>query len=209
MDKTKRKILSTSRVLFNKKGFGNVTIRMIALQLKMSSGNLNYHFKRRDDILEALYFEMVEVFDNRVKQLGASEITLEMVKGDVTSSLTRMIEYRFFWTDLYNLLRLNERIKIHFENIYQRRYEGYKLLFELLQKKNVLKDFQFKKESRFLIERMIGYSNTWLYNSFVYDLKINEDYIESQADNLLGMLYPYLTDSGRSQYQTLFPKYFE
>ena len=159
--------------------------------------------------MEALYFEMVEVFDNRVKQLGASEITLEMVKGDVTSSLTRMIEYRFFWTDLYNLLRLNERIKIHFENIYQRRYEGYKLLFELLQKKNVLKDFQFKKESRFLIERMIGYSNTWLYNSFVYDLKINEDYIESQADNLLGMLYPYLTDSGRSQYQTLFPKYFE
>ena len=54
----------------------------------------------------------------------------------------------------------------------------------------------------------MGFSNTWLYNSFIYDLEVNEDYIESQADNLLGMLYPYLSDLGKSQYRNLFPKYF-
>jgi len=208
MNETKRKILSASRVLFNEKGFSHVTIRMIALELHMSSGNLNYHFKKREDILEALYFEMVEVFDTRLQQLGTKEIELETVKEDVVSSLKRMIAYRFFWTDLYNLLRLSQKIKSHFQKVHDERYKGYDFLFKHLINKGIMQDFQFKNECDFLIKRMIGFSNTWLYNSFIYDLEINEDYIESQADNLLGMLYPYLTDMGKNQYRELFPKYF-
>jgi AcrR family transcriptional regulator len=42
---------------------------MIALELNMSSGNLNYHFKKREDIFEALYFEMVLEFDERIESL--------------------------------------------------------------------------------------------------------------------------------------------
>ncbi|WP_299254877.1 TetR/AcrR family transcriptional regulator [uncultured Aquimarina sp.] len=209
MSKTRLRILSVSRNLFNENGFSNVTIRMIALKLKMSSGNLNYHFKKREHILEALYFEMVEVFDIRIKQLDNKEITLEIVKENVFLSLKRMIEYRFFWTDLYNLLNLNVKIKNHFENAYKERFKGYELLFKILNEKEILSNFEFSRESHFLIERMIGFSNTWLYNSFIYNLEIDNDYIESQAENLLGMLYPYFTDLGKSQYKNVFPKFFE
>lgn len=209
MNKTRTKILLVSKVLFNEKGYSNVTIRMIALKLNMSSGNLNYHFQKREDILEALYFEMVEVFDNRVKQLGNDQIALETIKEDVEVSLKRMIEYRFFWTDLYNLVRLNEKIKSHFENAYKERFKGYEFLFKFLIGKGIMRDFEFKKEHHFLIERMIGYSNTWLYNSFIYDVEINEDYIELQSANILQMLYPYFTESGKKQYKSLFPDFFE
>ncbi|QKX06172.1 TetR/AcrR family transcriptional regulator [Aquimarina sp. TRL1] len=209
MSNTKAKILSVSRDLFNEKGFSNVTIRMIALKLNMSSGNLNYHFKKREDILETLYFEMVENFDNRVKELGTREISLQTIKEDVVESLNRMFENRFFWTDLYYLVRLNEKIRNHFLNVYRKRFNGYKYLFEDLKGKGVLRNFEFEKESDFLIERMLGYSNTWLYNSFIYEVQINKDYIESISENLLGMLYPYLTDLGRSQYNILFPDFSE
>ncbi|WP_034243427.1 TetR/AcrR family transcriptional regulator [Aquimarina atlantica] len=209
MKNTKSNILSTSKHLFNQQGYSNVTIRMIALELKISSGNLNYHFKKREDILEALYFEMVEAFDARVKQLGDKQITLETVKEDILLSLNRMVEYRFFWTDLYNLLRLNKKIKSHFQNVYHNRLKGYEYLFDVLIEKNLMRDFEFSKESQFLIERMISYSNTWLYNSFIYNKSINEDYIELQSTNLLVMLYPYLTNRGKHQYQKLLPNYFE
>jgi len=99
MKDTKRKILDTARSLFNDFGFGNVTIRMIALKLKMSSGNLNYHFKTREEILEALYFEMVADFDDRIARLGGQEITLQSMKEDISQSLQRMIDFRFIWTD--------------------------------------------------------------------------------------------------------------
>mgnify|MGYP001791312337 CR=1 FL=1 len=208
MNKTKKRILSVSRVMFNEKGYSNVTIRMIALQLNMSSGNLNYHFKKREDILEALYFEMVEVFDDRVKNISSTEISLETIKNDIIESLFRMIEYRFFWTDLYNILRLNEKLKKHFLNAYQERFNGYKYLFKDIQEKGILDSFRFESERDFLIERMIDYSNTWLYNSLIYEIEINKGYVASRSENLMGMLYPYLTDLGKSQYKMVFPKLF-
>ncbi len=125
MPKTKKRILDAARTLFNEYGFSQVTIRMIALELDMSSGNLNYHFKKREDILEALYFEMVAVFDQRVEGVGASPITLETVKKDVGESLERMIAYRFFWTDLYYLLRRHPNIKKHFFKAAEARKKGY------------------------------------------------------------------------------------
>lgn len=200
---TKSKILTEARNLFNEMGYSNVTIRMIALQLKMSSGNLNYHFKTREDILEALYFEMVETFDARIEQLGEHEITLETIAQDMYKSLDRMIAYRFFWTDLYNLLRSNEKIKAHFEGVYSSRYKGYEFLFEYLHQKGIIRDFEFTSERQFLIERMIGFSNTWLYNSFIYDITVDDNYIRHQTTNLLMMLYPYFTDFGKKQYGEL------
>jgi len=180
---------------------------MIASELKMSSGNLNYHFKKREDILEALYFEMVEVFDDRIKHLGDSEITLETIKEDIYHSLERMIEYRFFWTDLYNLLRLSKKIKTHFENVHEHRFRGYMYLFDHLYKTGVMNRFELKKEKEFLIDRMIGFSNTWLYNSAIYEKNIDEAYIEEQTNNLMAILYPYFTENGKALYRKLVPAF--
>jgi len=181
---------------------------MIAQELKISSGNLNYHFKRREDILEALYFEMVSEFDSRVKQLNEREITFETVKEDVQFSMQRMVEYHFFWTDLYNLLQLNNKIKLHFVKVYKNRFKGYQFLFSTLIGKEYLQSFELINESHFLIERMIDFSNTWIYNSHLYQKEINQNYIELQSNNLLFMLYPYLTDLGKIEYKKLVPDCF-
>jgi len=201
MKDTKRKILDTARSLFNDFGFGNVTIRMIALKLKMSSGNLNYHFKTREEILEALYFVMVADFDDRIARLGGQEITLQSMKEDISQSLQRMIDFRFIWTDLYNLLRLNSSIKPHFESVHFKRVEGYEFLIDYLNEKGMIREFEFASERQFLIERMIGFSNTWLYNSFIYDVVIDEAYVHHQTNALFSMIYPYLTDSGKAEFK--------
>ena len=146
---------------------------------------------------------MVEVFDKRVNQLIVNKITLKTIKNDVFICLKRMIEYRFIWTDLYNLTRENSKIKVHFEGAYQERFKGYDFFFDYLNKKHIRRNFEFKKDSQYLIQRMISYSDTWLYNSFIYNININDQYIELQSNNLLSMLYPYLTDSGKSGYNSL------
>lgn len=208
MKNRRQNILSASLKLFNKLGYSNVTIRMIALELKISSGNLNYHFKKREDILEALYFEMVSEFDVRIENLGETKFSLETIKKDIELSMHRMVEYQFFWTDLYILLRLNDKIRLHFEEVYKKRFKGYEILFNSLIEMNIMESFELTKESQFLIERMIGFSNTWLYNSFLYRKKNNQNYIETQSDNLLFMLYPYLTDFGKTEYKRLVPGCF-
>jgi len=205
MKNTRQKILDKARKLFNDLGYSQVTIRMIAIELNMSSGNLNYHFRKREDILEALYFEMVEPFDKRVALLDDQHITLDLMKTDIQSSMKRMIEYRFFWSDLYYLLRSNKKMKAHFTAVKEKRIGGYKYVFDVFLNANILKKSSFENEYNLLIDRMIDYSNTWLYASILYDKNHNEDeLIENASCQLLSLLYPYLTNSGQEVFKSLF-----
>ena len=208
MKKTKQKILDQARRLFNDLGYSQVTIRMIAAELSMSSGNLNYHFRKREDILEALYFEMVEVFDRRIQGLEDQKLSLELMRSDVQSSMVRMVDYRFFWTDLYYILKSNQKIKAHFEEAKQARMDGYYFTFDSLISQKIIKPASFPKEYAFLMERMIDYSNTWIYSSVLYENeKRMGELIEKASFQLLTMLYPFLTDSGREEFRRLYPAF--
>jgi AcrR family transcriptional regulator len=209
MSNRKTNILVASRTLFNQQGFSNVTIRMIAQELKISSGNLNYHYKKREDIFEALYFEMVSEFDKRIEDLTNIEVTIAQVRDDIESSMKRMLDYQFFWTDLYNLQQVSDRVSKHFQGVYQNRIAGCFLLFEKMQQQGLMKASSFKFEYKFLAERMINFGNTWLYNSSLYQKEISTDYITLQSNNLLSLLYPYLTDLGENEYKRLVPDYFK
>jgi AcrR family transcriptional regulator len=202
-------ILSTAKRMFNAQGYKHVTIRMIAQELNISSGNLNYHFKKREDILDALYFEMVAVFDERVQQFTKNEINLVHIQKDVYLSMLRMVEYSFFWTDLYSLLQKNEQIKTHFIKVYDERVEAYNILFKKLIDKGILQEMTFEKQSQFLIESMINFSNSWLYNSYVNDKKVDKKYINRQSYNLLAILFPYFTTLGKKEFEDIFSEYFD
>jgi AcrR family transcriptional regulator len=210
MKNTREKILDTARSLFNKLGYSQVTIRMIASEMSISSGNLNYHFKKKEDILEALYFEMVENFDKRVEEVESKTISLELMKEEISTSMQRMMAYRFFWADLYFLFTSSPSIKKHFTEVRKGRLAGYHFVFQQLEKQKVLKEPSFSREFEFLIKRMLDYSNTWLYASIIYPDKVKKTQLIDEATfQLLSLLYPYLTKSGKGQFKVLFPEFFK
>ena len=202
MSKTKLRILNSARLLFNANGFNQVTIRMIALELGMSSGNLNYHFKTREEILEALYFEMVSAFDQRVSELPELKVSFKQIKNDITTSMVRMLDYQFFWTNLHQLLRDFPKVNAHFQSVYTKRIEGMLYLLHLLNKENWLREEEVAQEFNYLAKRMVDYGNTWLYASQLY-ASSNEKGIEldNHVMQYLHMLYPYLTKVGKKQFE--------
>jgi AcrR family transcriptional regulator len=208
MTKKKQLILDTARNLFNQKGFSQVTIRMIAQELNMSSGNLNYHFKKREEIFEALYFEMVLVFDERVENLAQTKVSIAQIRNDIEQSMHRMIDYQFFWTDLYNLLSVSDKVKAHFEKAYLHRIEGCFLLFEKLKQEGLMRSSSFDLEYSFLAERMVNFGNTWLYSSGLYSRKFDQKLLAHQTNSLLSMLYPFFSKKGQAEFELLLPDYF-
>lgn len=50
----KAEILSTAKDLFNTRGYNEVSMRNIADALEISVGNLTYHFKKKEDLVEAV-----------------------------------------------------------------------------------------------------------------------------------------------------------
>ncbi|WNJ18355.1 TetR/AcrR family transcriptional regulator [Pontibacter sp. G13] len=198
MSKKRQLILDTARTLFNQQGFAQVTIRMIAQELGMSSGNLNYHFKKRSDIFEALYFEMVGIFDRRVDELPNHTFTFEAIQSDIRTSMEVMVQYRFFWTDMHFLLKDHPNVRAHFEGAYQKRKAGYTYLFGQLRQLGLMLEPEFSRQFHDLGERMIAYSNTWIYASKLYlSSNISPEDIGYQSNQLLSMMYPYLSSQGK------------
>jgi AcrR family transcriptional regulator len=208
MGKKKKLILEAARTLFNERGYSQVTIRMIAIKLNMSSGNLNYHYKKREDIFEALYFEMVSEFDERIKYLPNIDVSIAQIRNDIEQSMRRMMEYKYFWTDLYNLLAVSDIVKKHFQEVYKNRIDGCLFLFENMKTQNLMYDSSFKFEYNFLAERMVNYGNTWLYSTGLYSSKLEQKAIGNQVNTLLTMLYPFLAPKGQNEFKNLLPEFF-
>lgn len=202
MSNTKKKILEVARNLFNEQSYGSVTIRMIAQELNMSSGNLNYHYKKREDIFEALYFEMVAEFEKRIKELPQKEISISQVREDIKQSMERMVLYKFFWTDLYNVLKISTKVNEHFIAAFGGRIQGCFLLFDELINLKLMKGISNEWERKFLAERMIDYGNTWLYSTGLYD-KQEQPNINYHVNAYLGLLYPYLTSKGKIEVEKI------
>lgn len=204
---TKNNIINKARALFNQHGFGQVTLRMIANELSMSCGNLNYHFKKREDILEVLYFEMAEVFDKRIESLTETELSIVHLYKEVETSMERMYIYRFFWTDIYNILRINPTIKEHFQSVYEQRIQGCLFLFQAFQAEGLLQAEKYKKEQQQLAEQLIHFGNTWWYGTALYAPNLTEN-IRKGANQYLAILYPYLTHKGQEELRGIMPQFF-
>lgn len=201
--KTKDKIIETAKYLFNQYGYWNVTIRMIASEMDISSGNLNYHYKKRADILEDLYFRMVAEFDYQAEQSKEKSITFRKIKEDIKIIMTSMMTYKFFWTDLYSLTNNFPKLHRHFSEAYRKRLGGYQFLFYFLRQKGFMKsDIEQTEQSR-LAERMIHFLDTWIFYSQIYGPNESIISIDKQADELLMNLYPYLTAEGKIEMDSI------
>lgn len=195
--------MDCAKTLFNTKGYRNVTIRMIAEELAMSSGNLNYHYKKREDILEALYFEMVAVFDKRVDGLIEVNFTIQQIYTDIFVSMERMVEYRFFWTDMYYILKEHTAIQSHFTNVYEKRKAGFLFLCHQLVKAGKMLTPMYKGQYADLAEQMITYGNTWIYSSLLYNEELTDNKIQESAGTMLNLIYPYLNKTCQEEVYVL------
>jgi len=67
MDESPRgRILQAAARLFGSRGFGRTTVRELAAEVGIQSGSLFHHFKSKDEILEAVMVEVIELNTGRM-----------------------------------------------------------------------------------------------------------------------------------------------
>ena len=209
MSGTKKRILAASRLMFNKHGYDQVTIRMIALKVNMSSGNLNYHYKKREDILEAIYFEMHDGFNKNGSDTIEGKTSILLIKHEIQMGMNRMLDYKFFWTDLYNILKVSSKVRDHFQEFHLKQREDCFKMFTRLMNQGLMMRPSFRMEHDFLAELMISFGNNWLYSTQLKETINFKESSEEKVEILLTILYPYLTFQGKNEFQLLFPTSFE
>ena len=205
MKKTKQTILETALLLFNSDGIAVVTLRTIANKMKISQGNLNYHFKKREDIIESLYFQLVENIDDSMEELKLqdSKNELKTLANILFTIMTSFYEYRFFLLDFVQIMRGNKKIKKHYAQLSVQREEQFSILFKLLVKKDLMRKEILQDEYNYLYKRFSILGNFWISEAEVQNSKLTKKMIASYSIILLQAIYPYLTLKGQKEYNSI------
>ncbi len=204
MKDTREKILHTALTLFNRQGLPRVTLRAIAKEMGISQGNLNYHYKKRDEIIEALYFQLVARIDMEMEKSAGEESPLEQLFEIMNRIMDSFYEYRFFLLDFVHIMRENGTIRQHYGKLSQKREKQFKLIFAGLVHGGLMRDASFAGEHQLLYKRFQILADFWMASAEAVEKTIDRDTVAAYAQLIAGELYPYLTNKGKEEFHRLF-----
>ncbi|GAB1856486.1 TetR/AcrR family transcriptional regulator [Flavobacteriaceae bacterium MHTCC 0001] len=203
MKDTKKRILQTALALFNSQGMAKITLRSIANEMGISQGNLNYHFKKRNDIIEALYFQIVESISNSIVTSNTAKTPLEAVFHISKTMLFTFYEYRFFLLDFVSIMRENSKIKAHYKQLMQQRALEFTELIDVLIENNLMRQNVFPNEYENLFKRFQILSDFWMSSVVIEKGHITEALVHQYSEIIHQTIFPYLTLKGQEMYKSL------
>jgi AcrR family transcriptional regulator len=119
--KTRDRILQTSLQLFNEYGEPRITTNHIADELDISPGNLYYHFRSKDEIIELLFQQFERRMDTALQTPARRVPDMEDMWLYLHLVFENIWEYRFLYRDLDNILGRNKKLRTHFRRILERK----------------------------------------------------------------------------------------
>jgi len=198
---TKQKILKASIQLFNTNGMANVRLQQIANEIGISPGNLAYHFRNKEAIVEAinddLYHEASEI-------LSTYRIFPNLMDFDnqLTKYLSFVQKYPFYFLDLLEIER-------HYPEIRSKRQVHISKMISQIRKR-----FDFNNQRGLIVDepRAGVYDSTanaiwilitfWAPQNIVRGVEVPIQ--TSQFKEMIwNQVYPYFTEKGIAEFEQL------
>jgi AcrR family transcriptional regulator len=209
--RTRERILETSLRLFNEQGEPNVTTSAIADELNISPGNLYYHFRNKDDIVNALF----EQYEREIDALLALPAGQRANVEDAWLFLHLLFEviwrHRFVYRDLSDLLTRNRRVETRFKAIVEHKTQAARLLCEGLAGAGELDATPYEIES--LATNMVVVATWWLSYEYVRNARRfgDADYqaaaLARGAFQVMALTAAYLRGDARALFERLARQY--
>lgn len=195
--------MDTALDLFNDKGLAQVSLRTIADELKISPGNLTYHFKRREEIIETLYYEFVAAVEERFSKSILTEVNLELVYELISILTETRLKYRFLMRDFTSLIAENQALKKHYSSLLKERRLQTQSIFTQLVKQKILRQPELSHEYEYLYDRIQILGNFWITSALMHGEKLTQSVIDRNFEMIWQLLYPYLTEKGKQSWLSL------
>ncbi|WP_084216275.1 TetR/AcrR family transcriptional regulator [Pseudonocardia spinosispora] len=107
------RILEASLELFNTHGFSSVTTNLIAEHLGISPGNLYYHFRNKEEIVDTIYLDMVASAKTGSELPMEGKLTPERMAAYYTGAMEVLWKYRSIIGDTQEILRRGSMASEH------------------------------------------------------------------------------------------------
>ena len=209
--RTAERILVSSLALFNRFGEPSVSTTMISAELRISPGNLYYHYPSKDELINTL-------FDQYQQALGALLAAADEVRDAEDAwfflhSLFELIwEYRFLYRDLNHLLSRNRHLETRFPDLLARKKAALRAIVDALaDAPAATADDQRARNA--IAASMVVLLTYWLSYEYVLQPRTAmepenaQDALLRGAYHVLGLLMPYLGGAARTQMLALIDAY--
>jgi AcrR family transcriptional regulator len=208
--RTAERILEVTLELFNRFGEPNVSTTLISAELRISPGNLYYHYPAKDELINAL-FDRYERALNELLPAAGEVANVE----DAWLFLHMLFElvwaHRFLYRDLNDLLSKNRRLETHFQFVLKNKGQAMQQLIDGLQRGGAL--VIDRREVEPLATSMVVLATYWLSYEYVRDpRRALEPETASLALNrgafhVLSLLVPHLEGASRAHLHELAGSY--
>lgn len=190
----RQEILETAKKLFNERGFNIVSTRDISEALGISKGNLTYHFKKKEDIMEAILLETT------YSPPPNAPTTLAEMDAFFLDMQQVVQENAFYFWHHAQLAQLSPKIREKQHSIYHSNVEKLMQALQTLNADGIVREEITTNEYSRLIDTLLLSIIYWMPFCELKQVKISDVSFRQQAWSIL---YPLLTHNGRNILMTI------
>ena len=204
---TRQRILDSALTMFNALGEPNVTTNHIADELEISPGNLYYHFRNKDDIIEQLFARFEERMDAALAAPQGRLPGLEDIWLQLHMVFECIWDYRFLHRDLVEILSRNRRLRLRFARILRRANEQAHTVMRGLVQAGIMR--ASKDELAATATNVLVIATFWLNYAAARGDKDEHAAIRDGIVQVMMLLAPFLRDAERVHLNTLTRSYLD
>lgn len=201
--KTREKIVQAALELFNEHGERAITTNHIAAHIGISPGNLYYHFRNKQEIVREIFKLYSSELLERFTPLQGKNEGLVLLKHYLSSIFTLMWKYRFFYSNLPDILQRDTELHREYIEVQERLQDN---LVKIIQVFIELDWLRIESQDvTFFVRTLHMIVCGWLsYQSAMSaNTKVTEQIIHQGMLQMIHVVKPRATELGQEQLQLL------
>lgn len=194
---TKEKIISTATKVFNQRGFSSVNLKELAEVLNISRGNLTYHFKNKDELLDAIVKEMWEkIGDGKNRTMVVP--SFENMHRQTQLYFDVQKNYAFLFLDIH--VQNHPIVRDQFKAMIERTIDDFHRMIAMGIQIGTMKEETIPGTYRSLAQ------SVWMVSFYWLSQQTTRDDVEEQdcGKAIWGLILPHLTDTGMTGFKNFF-----
>jgi len=185
----REKIIKAALELFNEFGTAKVSTNHICEKLSISPGNLYYHYRNKDEIIIAIFEEMINKWDQTPVP---KEANLKNLTHLYERTFQYLWDYRFIHREINFLYQSNKIFKEIFRKAQNKRLKQIEEFISKYLKAGIFKVIS-NVEIRYLARTIWFFSLYWMSYLETEGKPINEKSLKESISILSNIIKPYLS----------------
>ncbi len=199
---TQNLIIETAIQLFNDNGTKAISTNRIADECQLSRGNLHYHFRTKEEIIQTIFQRIDREMDSSWYE-DHQHPSMEYTHFMFARQIDLVWRYRFFYRELYPLLQNDARLKLLFMDCRKKRMKEVSLFFDEMINTGLMVEPQPPVSMESLLQVSWLITDQWLPHIDLHDKCVNEQNIEEGFDLIMQVFEPYFTSKAKIEYKQI------